>query len=35
MFIAEDEEQIADDEYAEFIHFEVDSSINEFYFEGQ
>lgn len=27
---AKDEEQIADDEYSEFIYFEIDSSLNNF-----
>lgn len=29
-FIRDDDEQIADDEYAEFIHFEVDSNLDNF-----
>ncbi|MGC1205556.1 MAG: hypothetical protein WA839_11805 [Flavobacteriaceae bacterium] len=33
-FIADDEEKIADDEYAEFIHFEVDSNLDSFLIEG-
>lgn len=33
-YIAEDEEQIADDEYAEFIHFEIDSNLDSFVLEG-
>lgn len=32
-FIADDEEEIADDEYSEFIHFEVDSSLDSFLLE--
>lgn len=33
-YIAEEEEQIADDEYAEFIHFEIDSNLDSFVLEG-
>lgn len=32
-FIRDNDEQTADDEYAEFIHFEVDSNLNSFLFE--
>lgn len=32
-FIRDDEEQIADDEYAEFIYFEVDSNLESFLME--
>ena len=33
-FIADDDEEIADDEYAEFIHFEVDPNLDNFLLEG-
>lgn len=33
-FIKDDEKQIADDEYAEFILFEVDSNLDSFLIEG-
>tara|TARA_R110000868_G_scaffold77155_1_gene221250 strand:+ start:61 stop:543 length:483 start_codon:yes stop_codon:yes gene_type:complete len=33
-YVAEDKEQIADDEYAEFIHFEIDSNVNSFDIDG-
>jgi hypothetical protein len=34
-YVAEDNEQIADDEYAEFIHFEIDSNLNSFEIDGE
>jgi len=30
IFVAEEEEQIADDEYAEFLHFEIDPDLDSF-----
>ncbi|MFI1770758.1 hypothetical protein [Thalassobellus citreus] len=33
-YVAADDEQIADDEYSESIFFEIDSSLDSFYFEG-
>lgn len=33
-YIAENEELIADDEYAEFIYFKIDSNLNNFEIEG-
>ena len=33
-FHAEDDENIADDEYSEYIRFEIDANSNEFQFEG-
>lgn len=33
-YTAEDDKEIADDEYTEFIYFEIDSALDEFLLEG-
>jgi len=33
-YVAPDEEQIADDEYSEYIYFEIDSDLDSFFIEN-
>ena len=34
-YVAEDEELLADDGYAEYIHFEIDSNLDSFVIDGE